>query len=232
MSLPKEFNGEYYDESYFWEASKGYRKKDGSFATFGYLKEQDWKGWITLAKWLRNNLKIKSLLDVGCGTGGFVKACLNEKIDVYGMDYSRWAIKHSIAPKDRVWIGNAIEKLDYIGKKFFDLVCGIDLLEHVYEEDLDRIIKNMKETSSKWLLFKICTAQKGDEVKAFKRGEEISREWEWLAISGHVCSKMPEFWRNKLENKHWKIHDELSDKLIIDLQLGEDWRCSLILKKR
>lgn len=81
--------------------------------------------------------KIERILDIGCGYGYFLMACLEKGIpEVYGVDISNSAIQKTQTLKDA-----KISQLDFSKEKssfqseFFDVVTAIDVIEHVEDED-------------------------------------------------------------------------------------------------
>jgi hypothetical protein len=61
--------------------------------------------------------------------------------------------------------------------------------------------------------------------------EQAKKEgFEWLVVSGHVNSRTPQYWREKFQDKDWRLRDDLAERLKTDLNLPEDWRTTLIVK--
>ena len=95
-------------------------------------------------------LKIKSLLDVACGAGGItleLKRYLKIE-NVVGIDISKDMIKaaqENDVNKEVVWICDDIYDHQFTNK--FDLVTGIDIIEHV-EDDLE-LLSQMKKIGKK-----------------------------------------------------------------------------------
>lgn len=81
----------------------------------------------------------KTILDVGCGHGFLVKRCRAKGIEAWGVDFSDFA-------------GSEIP--DYFKKtpatelpfpdNYFDVVVSTDVLEHIYENELDKVYSEMK----------------------------------------------------------------------------------------
>ncbi len=75
----------------------------------------------------------KSLVDVGCGTGHFVKWCDDHDIEAFGIEGSVWAVEHAI--------GKCVIQMDLRQKGFavehcrkFDLAISIEVAEHIEKE--------------------------------------------------------------------------------------------------
>ncbi len=69
------------------------------------------------------------LLDVGCGTGFFLKAAAENGLDTHGIDVSAEAVKiaKGVSPDSNVFVCS-MQKLDGIGP--FDFVTALGSLEH------------------------------------------------------------------------------------------------------
>jgi len=79
---------------------------------------------------------IKRILDIGCGYGYFLNACIESGIpEVYGADISDSAIEKSRTLKEA-----KVSQLDFSKEKsifesdFFDAVTAFDVIEHVEDE--------------------------------------------------------------------------------------------------
>ena len=83
------------------------------------------------------------ILDVGCGTGLFLKAALDAGLDAYGLDISQRAVEISNknAPGARIIRGRG-EELPF-GDKFFDYIFYGGTVEHFLNVDkgLDEAIR-------------------------------------------------------------------------------------------
>jgi hypothetical protein len=109
------------------------------------------------------------------------------------------------------------------------------LFEHLFADKVDEVIRECKRVAKRYIIAKICTAQRPHEVWSAKRAtyeqvyEQAKTEgYEWLIVSGHVNSQFPEYWRNKFQDEKWKIRDDLAERFKRELTLPEDWRCTII----
>jgi|GEM_PF-3112838 len=86
--------------------------------------------------------KVKAILDIGCGDGTLLSLCRDNGFVCYGFDFSSVAIE--ICKKgnklENVWVGNALDKKNYIGG--YDAYLATQLLEHIVR-DKD-VIKNLR----------------------------------------------------------------------------------------
>ena len=81
--------------------------------------------------------KVERILDIGCGFGYFLRACVEAGIpEIYGVDISPAAIEKSKALEKAI-----VTQLDFSKEKssfereFFDAVTAFDVIEHVEDED-------------------------------------------------------------------------------------------------
>jgi 2-polyprenyl-3-methyl-5-hydroxy-6-metoxy-1,4-benzoquinol methylase len=93
--------------------------------------------------------ELKSILDVGCGTGRLVKFLRNFKLDARGCDISVEAVKLARLYNRKNLITHcSATKLNYY-EKSFDLVTAVSVIEHLDQQEgeefikeVDRILKN------------------------------------------------------------------------------------------
>jgi len=111
------------------------------------LREEGWKKpemiprfAYTIAELKR--LGVKTILDIGCGKGGFLSLCQANGFICYGFDFSSIAIE--ICKKynklENVWVGNALDKENYVDE--YDAYLAIQILEHI-DQDLN-VIRNLR----------------------------------------------------------------------------------------
>lgn len=121
------------------------------------------------------NLKIKTILDIGCGDGYALAICRNMEIDGYGFDFSSEAIKvcKNHYKLKNVWVGDAREENNYINR--YDAYLCTEVLEHV-TLDLD-IIGHLK--SNLPFIFSVPSwmGGKSAHVRCFKSDEQIIRRY-------------------------------------------------------
>lgn len=90
-------------------------------------------------------LRPKSVLDIGCGRGKFVKLLREKGIEAWGTDFSDfagtlipdWFIKH-----------DATQPFPFKDKQF-DLVMSSGFFEHLEEKDIDKVYNEMKRVGNK-----------------------------------------------------------------------------------
>ena len=107
--------------------------------------------WVKVAKNIIRHFKLKKgdrLLDVGCAKGYLVRDLLEQGIDAYGIDISRYALKKAdrIA-KSKLKYGNAM-KINY-KNNFFDAVISINSIHNLKEKNCIKALKEIKRVSKK-----------------------------------------------------------------------------------
>lgn len=119
---------EKFDESYYrkWLCDQYVFNEERKYVVKSYLK-------MLLS--VRQN--VNRILDIGCGFGYFLKACIENGIpEVYGVDISNLAIKKSQAmEKAKVIILDFSKEKSPFESNFFDTVTAFDVIEHIENED-------------------------------------------------------------------------------------------------
>ena len=122
----------------------------------------------------------KSLLDVGCGLGSVVNKLRYEGIEAYGIDFAE--VLKTIWNKPYFTVGDA-RTLPYPNDAF-DIVFSSDFFEHIDEEDIDRVAKEMKRVGKKVITFV---------------ADDLGRELNDKQKEVHVTHKPLDWWNEKLE---------------------------------
>ena len=123
------------------------------------------------------DLKVTSVLDVGCGWNSFVETMRPYIEKAVGVDFA--------CPAADV-IASA-HNLPF-DEKSFDLITSWDCMEHIPEEEVPMVIEEFSRVGSRVYL-KITTAPSATRID----GEEL-----------HVCVKDPDWWNEQIE-KHFNI---------------------------
>ncbi|MEK7572917.1 MAG: class I SAM-dependent methyltransferase [Patescibacteria group bacterium] len=104
--------------------------------------------------------KGSKVLDVGCGVGNLVWALRFFGIDAYGIDPSTSAKRYCRIPQYCQY--KNVEKLPYEDFSF-DLIYTNEVLEHIEEENLNRIIIDMSRLSKK-MIHMIGVKERGEMI--------------------------------------------------------------------
>jgi len=232
----------HYDQHYFFAdryGGKKYRDPSGKLKEFGYYAGGLWNFQGILNKLIELLGYPHSVLDVGSGCGGWPATCAANGIEALGLEFSQYAIDHAILGGEKYLKRWDVTQVPWPVDHKYDWVTMIDLLEHIFAEDVDRVIAEAKRVARKWIIAKICTAQRPEEVYSAPKldsYEEVYRKaaedgYEWLVVSGHVTSQFPEFWRKKFEDKEWRLRDDLAERFKKELRLPEDWRTTIFAER-
>jgi ubiquinone/menaquinone biosynthesis C-methylase UbiE len=118
-------------------------------------------------RYLGNLLSDSRLLDVGCGTGHFLKAASELGLDVYGIDISSQSVKvaKENVPKANIAVGPG-ESLPYHNGFFDYIICG-GSLEHFL--DMDKGIDEMIRVASPNARFMIIVPNKNYFLWKFRK---------------------------------------------------------------
>ncbi len=128
-------SGELYDESYFTQ-------RGGGAPYVGYPFEAGTQGanFPAIAASVLSRHRPARMLDVGCATGGLVRAFAEAGVDAHGIDFAQWAFDHRVI--DTVVHGSAFE-MPFADDEF-DLVISQDFMEHVDPSDLPRAVAEQR----------------------------------------------------------------------------------------
>jgi SAM-dependent methyltransferase len=222
-----DFDSSYYNIDYFVTLNGKKFRKDGTECGWGYSNiEGEWLGCQPIVKVWKEIFNPINSLDVGCGRGTFVTYERDIGIDAVGFDFSGWAVQNPYKRCKKEWLRNFDATLEwpYLDKSF-DLVTALDIFEHIYSEDIDKVVKELFRVSGKWVFLQIATIGGGsgsgihDVGYILKRGEKIPVDLEKNAVAGHVTICDKPFWIEKLgkkmdDNNKFIFRDDLVQEFI------------------
>jgi len=140
-----------------------------------------------LADWISRELAPKSVLDIGCGPGTYVRALRDLKVKATGIDTD-----------DRVIGQKYLEQRSLFDlKKKAEVVMCIEVAEHIETEKSDEIAKCVAcaVTAGGYLIWSAAQPGQGGV--------------------GHINCQLPEFWQEKLESngltRALKLEKEMKD---------------------
>jgi SAM-dependent methyltransferase len=151
-----------------------------------------------------------SLLDVGCGTGTWLRAALDVGVaDVVGMD-------GVVVPTERLHVpADVIQRVDLLGdwpiKRQFDLVLCLEVAEHLPEEAASALVR------------KLTTC--GDRVF-------FSAANPWQQGQHHVNLQWPSFWQNLFNQEGFVCYDHLRWKIWDDASVERWYRQNLFVAEK
>jgi SAM-dependent methyltransferase len=224
--IPNEFTKDYYDDKYFSDKTgKKFLSADGNIQHWGYLNPTgEFLGAKEIAKAWKTMFDPNNLLDVGCGRGTFLTYARDFGVEAEGFDYSEWAISNPYPRCKSEWlkVHDATKPWPYPDNSF-DLIVCLDLMEHIYREDIDFVIDEMYRVARKWVFLQIAAVGGGsgftihEEGYILHKGESIPLNLQGCAVAGHVTVCSSEWWYEKLEREGW-----LSRRDMVQ------WFCSLV----
>lgn len=99
----------------------------------------------------RDHFKCKTALELGCGLGPRVWALNEVGVETYGIELSQWATDHAYI-KDKVIQGDITQELRL---NTYDLVICYDVLEHIEEIHLNKVINNISKLTKRYVLVSV-----------------------------------------------------------------------------
>jgi len=222
----KPFNSEYYDYEYFADKrGKAFKRPDGSVEYWGYKNPSgDYLGANEIVVAWKKIFNPGKLLDVGAGRGIFIAYAQESGISSEGFDYSEWAVsdegRFDRCKKEWLIRHDATETWPYLDNSF-DMVTSLDLLEHIYPDDLDFVLKEFFRVSSKWVFLQIATVDGIREIGyALKKEDPIPFDTDARTWAGHVNVQTEEYWYDVLEREDWIPRRDLVQYFYSEVKSG------------
>jgi polysaccharide pyruvyl transferase WcaK-like protein/SAM-dependent methyltransferase len=201
-----QFQVDDYDESYFYGARV--YKAGNQFRVY-HPTRSDWEGWGVVRDLIIQTMRPKTLIDVGCGRGWFIQRMIDAEVKAEGIDTSEAAWQDA-APGVQPYL--KVGRLGDLEHRRYDVLTAFDVMEHIFDADLDEAISAMKQAAGRYIVLNICTAPDNEETHVLKKGAPIPSDKEWLAVSGHVTIKHRSWWKSRLEDENWEVDDEIYEK--------------------
>jgi polysaccharide pyruvyl transferase WcaK-like protein len=201
-----QFQVDDYDESYYFGARVF---KNGQEFQVYHPTRGDWEGWQVVKDLILRTMQPETLMDAGCGRGWFLQKMLQGGIKAEGIDTSR-AAHSSCAPGtvEAFKVGTFHD----LAHRRFDVVTAFDVMEHVFEEDIDSVVSILKSCAGKYIVMNICAAPDNEKPFTISKGKPVPEGLEWLAVSGHVTIRHRSWWKSRLEDDDWRVDENLCDQ--------------------
>ncbi|MBO9484009.1 methyltransferase domain-containing protein [Salinisphaera sp. G21_0] len=178
--------------------------------TESFYDDQSHASYISATKVLPiifKHIKPRSVLDLGCGLGTWLKACgeLGVK-DFYGVDGSYVNKEKLWISKDRFISANLSEKL-YLHRRF-DMAFSMEVAEHIDSNSAKLFVNNLTDHSDV-ILFSAAIPYQGG--------------------TGHVNENWPEFWAIHFQKNGYKPIDFIRPKVWHDPEISFWYKQNTIL---
>ena len=167
------FTKDYYED--------GVRKHLSGYENYKWMPTRS----IPEALDIKENFNFKTCVDYGCAKGFLVNALRIIGCEAYGEDISEYAIENCHP--------NVKDYLSLPSENFYDLLICKDVLEHIEEEDLPGILKNIRKKSDQFFF----VIPLGDYDRFRIREYEVDVT--------HVTKKDEEWWINLFESQGYEL---------------------------
>lgn len=121
-----------------WELDKAYGEKNWGMNSFHF-----WSKYLTP--------EVKSIIDIGCGTGRLYTDLRKGGYDAYGMDITDAGLEEKTLPHRKYFIKHNIWEewpKKWWKAKTFDLGVCADVMEHLPEEKVQKALQNIMDNCS------------------------------------------------------------------------------------
>jgi len=140
---------------------------------------------------LIKHFKPKSVIDIGCGAGIYLKEFASQGVKIIGYDGSPAARKESLV-KNKIKIHDLCQPLAI--KKQFDLCLCIEVAEHLNKKYSQTLINTLTQLSS-LIIFTAATPGQGPRS------------------IGHINEQPHEYWIKKFKAKNFSPDKKLTAKI-------------------
>lgn len=242
--LPKKkFTGSYYDAEYFAgkKGGKSYKTANGKTQKWSYFNPSgEWTGCKQIVAAWKQIFNPENLLDVGCGRGQIIAYARDIDIEAEGFDFSEWAIgdegRYKRTKSEWIKHHDATKKWPYPDNSF-DLVVALDLLEHIYADDIDFVISESHRVACKWVFLQIAVSGTGglqgrhEQGYLLEKNETVPIGLEGCAVAGHVTVMPESFWIDRIDFDDMFLRRDLKEYFIslVSNDVIKNWLLNSIL---
>lgn len=189
---------------YTWSTYLGYKYNLNIYGKNFFIENKDegTKNAVWLVPLLIRIFNFKNFLDVGCGTGHYLKACIDNGItDVYGIEGAPEAFNALLVDKKLVLQHDLREPLDL--KRKYDLSLSIEVAEHIDGIYADNFVKILTHSSNVVLtasdhfggLAHVNPQPQAYWIKKFEKfGCQFNKELTEQLKAGVIKAKQDGFW--------------------------------------
>jgi len=159
--------------------------KDGIF----YRESELWMCSLQpteILEWVMQQVRPKTVLDLGCGTGKSVDWFLDRGIDALGIEGSKLAISKAKNPH-RILQWNLQEELQLNRK--FDLVFSYEVVEHIHADYVRALVRSFVNHADLLVMTAARPGQGGE---------------------GHLNEQPPEYWIAQFANHGYRLDERMT----------------------
>lgn len=210
---PSTFTQDYYNKDYFATPNgKSCIMPDGTTKSWSYANPTgNWHHADYIAKSWKQTFNANNMLDVGAGRGTFIGYARKNGINAIGFDFSSWAISDEGRFKEckKDWlIQHDVTSYPWpYESQSFDFIICLDLMEHIYEDDIDIVISELYRVCKPNGTVFLQVAVSPNVNYSLKKGDPVPDNVAVFTLTGHVLVKTREWWLERLQINGWK-HDE------------------------
>lgn len=142
---------------------------------------------MIIADILSQNYTIRSVIDIGCGLGGWLSVFQNKGCEVLGVD-NHYTLSESKIYVDRQYLVGHDLSTPYLSPGKYDLALCLEVAEHINAEHADRLIDSLVACSD-LILFSAAIPFQGGQ--------------------GHVNEQWPSYWIEKFKKRGYQPKDAI-----------------------
>jgi SAM-dependent methyltransferase len=186
-------------------------KKDGPIYDdkfFTGIKDGSFKSAMKIIPYVSELLPIKSVVDIGCGAGSWLKAFRKNGVrDIYGIDGNRTGI---LDIAENQFMQTDLSR-PFLLKRRFDLAVSVEVAEHLPEERADSFVRDLIRLAPVILFSAAIPGQGG---------------------TYHVNEQWPEYWSDKFKKEGYVGLDFLRMRIWNDSDIMWWYRQNILLYAR
>ena len=140
---------------------------------------------------LMKYFKPKSVIDIGCGCGIYLKQFQELGVDIIGYDGSPAALTESLVG-DKIKIFDLAQPL--VLDRQFDLVLCLEVAEHLEEKFADTLVDTLAKLGNTIIFTAAIPGQGPRSI-------------------GHINEQLPEYWINKFQERDFSLQEKLTSDI-------------------
>lgn len=155
-----------------------------------HVEEPAVRSAATIANSILKNFEVKSVIDVGCGTGALLEALRDRDCKVFGLEYSEAALNYCRARQLDIAKFD-LERDVFTDHRTFDVAVSMEVAEHLPEIVSDRYV-DLLTRLSRVIIFTAASPGQGG--------------------ADHVNEQPPSYWITKFQRCGFKHTEGLSQR--------------------